>query len=143
MPTNADADYKVTLDATRDESLLTRQGLVSRLGEVLRDLLDSGDTLPRTVEAELIFPDDRLADELERSIGQLNKVIHPRGFMDKIAHAAFRSMSGVEGDLKPIVVDREPGNPNMVRLNLDLSGISRDNVARFSEFLAKNAHRLA
>lgn len=137
------ADYTVTLDATEDKTLLSLQGLVARLGGILDGLLQSDEALPRVVEAVLIYPDDRMAGELHHQIDKLNKVIHPRGFMDKIAHAAFRSMSGVEGDLKPIVVDREPGNPNMVRLNLDLSGISRDDVARFSEFLAKNAHRLA
>lgn len=137
------ADYTVTLDATQDRSLQSLDGLVKKLGEMLQMLQASGTEVPRAVDVIVIYPDAEMAEDLELSIDKLNKVIEPKGFMDKIAHSAFRSMSGVEGNLHPIAVVQESDSPPTLRLSLDLSGISQPDVAKFAEFLSKNAHRLA
>ena len=135
-------DYQLTFDATQDKHLQSQEGLVRRLSETLQDLLESGTDVPSHVTIELIYPDARSVDELQHSLQRLNKIIHPRGFVDRIAHTAFRSMSGVEGDLKPIEVCRGD-DPSYMYLGLDLSGISREDLAHFARFLSVNAHRLS
>lgn len=131
-----------TLDATQDKRLLDKSGWVQEVGRILEEL-QGQDPLPPEVQVEAFFPSEGYVHEIEGALEKLNKVIEPRGFMDKIANQAFRSMSGVKGDLRAVQSRVDPANPNHLSLTIDLRGLSREDVERFAEFLSKNAHRVS
>jgi hypothetical protein len=139
---------RIALSTMANPGLLQPAGQVRAMGEALNTIaLKENETLPDRVTMDLLFqkeeepPVNKMKNLLNSFAGMLSS--ENKNLFQRMKTAAIKKMIGFKDKVPKIDLEYDPETPKQVSLNMDIQGISRNELNKFSVFLKNNADYLA